>query len=227
MYQAISFTYLRFLSLLLIVVLALVSCDHVKPPASSSQDEKKRSLKEEEQAALRQTYRLWHPIDQFDLTTFRFYSSFFDDRLKFFYRTDPGLTLGNTGINLIMLYFLDDRLVKIRYHLDKDVTDHLLDSLGLGELKTRYNFRKKIYSTRTNIEKFRKHQEGKGESGNFEIIWDRNIIYSTYQVDPGPVNLYAFDTVSAEFVYVDQLKSYRRRLIEIENELKRKVSLNQ
>ncbi len=174
-----------------------------------------------------QSYRLWHRIDQLDLSSFNYYSSFFDNRLKFFYTTDPGLTLGTSQVDMIMLYFLDNRLVKIRYHMEEDITEFLMDSLGLGDLKTRFNNHKKIYATRTNIDRFRDYERRNGNVGGYDIVWDRNIIYSTYKVDPTSSSLYAFDTIAAGYVYIDQLKSYRKRLIAIENELKLKAGLDQ
>jgi hypothetical protein len=173
-----------------------------------------------------QSYRLWHTYDQFDLRTFKFYGGFFDDRLKFFYNTNPGLRMVDADVDLIMLYFLDERLVKIRYHLSKDVTGAILDSLGMGFLETRYNRRKKVMATGSSIRKLREYNLQKGKKDKFDIVWDRQIIESSYHVDPNPSSLYTFDTVRANFVYVDQLKSYRKSLIRLENELKQKVLLS-
>jgi len=173
-----------------------------------------------------QSYRLWHTVDQFDLKSFQYYGGFFEERLKFFYTNDPGLRLANADVDLLMLYFLDDRLVKIRYHLDQDITDPLLDSLGLGLLKTRYNRNKQIMATDKTILRLKTYNQQKGNPDKYDIIWDRQIIESSYHVDPNPSSLYSFDTVRAHFVFIDQLKSYRKNLIALEKELRSKMMLS-
>lgn len=173
-----------------------------------------------------QSYRLWHTRDQFDLRSFEFHGGFFDDRLKFFFAKNPGLHMANAQVDLVMLYFLDDRLVKIRYHLDQDVTGPILDSLGLGVLETRYNTRKKILATDKSIKQLKDYNRKKGKKDEYNIIWDRQIIESSYHVDPNPSSLYKFDTIQAHYVYVDQLKSYRKSLIVLENELRNKLLLS-
>lgn len=173
-----------------------------------------------------QAYRLWHTYDQFDLRSFTYYGGFFEDRLKFFFKSNPGLSIANAGVDLLILYFLDNRLVKIRYHLDQDVTDPMLDSLGLGSLETRYNTRKKVLATDKTIRRLREYNREKGRKDEFNIVWDRQIIESSYHVDPNPSSIYKFDTIKANFVYIDQLKSYRKSLIRLENELRNKLVLS-
>jgi len=173
-----------------------------------------------------QSYRLWHTFDQFDLKSFTYYGGFFEDRLKFFYKRNPGLSIANAGVDLLILYFLDNRLVKIRYHLDQDVTDPILDSLGLGSLETRYNIRKTVLATDKTIRRLREYNLEKGRKDEFNIVWDRQIIESRYHVDPNPSSIYKFDTIKAHFVYIDQLKSYRKSLIRLENELRNKLVLS-
>ncbi len=173
-----------------------------------------------------QTYRLWHTYDQFDLRSFEFYGGFFEDKLKFFYAKDPGLRIAESEVSLIMLYFLDNRLVKIRYHLDQDVTDPILDSLGIGVLETKYNRRKMVMATGKTLKRLKEYNREKGNQDEYNIVWDRQIIESSYHVDPNPSSLYKFDTIQSHFVYVDQLKSYRKSLIALENELRNKWVLS-
>lgn len=214
-----------------LLTLGMFACDH---PVT----EKDRSLGDESEDILGigeegpvmmppvQTYRLWHTVDQLDLRSFKYYGGFFDDRLKFYYALEPGLRIADAGVNLIMLYFLDDRLVKIRYHLNQDVTGSMMDSLGLGVLETRYNIRKTVFATPKALDRLREYNREKGRKDEFNIVWDRQIIESSYHVDPNPSSLYQFDTIKANFVYVDQLKSYRKNLIRLENELREKLVMS-
>jgi len=165
----------------------------------------------------KQAYRLWHTIDQFELDHFDFFGEFYDDRLKFYYNENPQLHIGNADVKLLMLYFLDERLVKIRYHLDQDIEAHLMDSLGLGLLNTKYTKRKRIFATDKSLKKLKDFNKSKNEPVEYEIAWDRHIILSTYVVNDYSNKYLSFDTISANYVYIDQLKSYKRRLMEIEN----------
>jgi hypothetical protein len=221
----------KLMTSLLILIIGIGSCSfpgyqentegQEEIPELAGNDETKRSLPPPVQS-----YRLWHTYDQFDLRAFKYYGGFFDNRLKFFYAAQPGLKMNNTDVDLIMLYFLDERLVKIRYHLAGDVTDSILDSLGLGILETRYNLRKKVMATDKSIRRLKDYNREKGKPDEYDIIWDRQIIESSYHVDPNPSSLYTFDTIRANFVYVDQLKSYRKNLIQLENELRQKLMLS-
>jgi hypothetical protein len=165
----------------------------------------------------KQAYRLWHTIDQFELDHFDFFGEFYDDRLKFYYIENPHLNIGNADVKLLMLYFLDERLVKIRYHLDKDIEDHLMDSLGIGILNSKYTQRKRVFATDKSLNKLKDFNKSKNEQSEYEIAWDRHIILSTYAVNDYSNKHLSFDTISANYVYIDQLKNYKKRLMEIEN----------
>jgi hypothetical protein len=165
----------------------------------------------------KQTYRLWHTIDQFELDQFDFFGEFYDDRLKFYYNENPQLHIGNADVKLLMLYFLDERLVKIRYHLDQDIEAHLMDSLGIGLLNTKYTKQKRVFATDKSLKKLKDFNKSKNEPFEYEIAWDRHIILSTYGVNDYSNKYLSFDSISANYVYIDQLKSYKKRLMEIEN----------
>lgn len=162
-------------------------------------------------------FRLWHTIDQFSLDKFDFFGGFYDDRLKFFYTQNIDIQIGAADVKLIILYFLDDRLVKIRYHLDRNVENYLMDSLGLGILKSRYSRNKQIIATEKSLRKLKDYNLAKKDPDIYEISWDRHVIYSSFKVNTYSTDHFSFDTISAKYVYIDQLKSFRQRLIEIEN----------
>ena len=151
-------------------------------------------------------------MDEFD-----FFGEFYEDRLKFYYSENPRLNIGNAHVKLLMLYFLDERLVKIRYHLDKDIERHLMDSLGIGLLNSKYTKRKRVFATDRSLKKLKDFTKSKNEPNEYEIAWDRHIILSTYAVNDYSNKRLSFDSISANYVYIDQLKSYKRRLMEIEN----------
>ncbi|MBR9998964.1 MAG: hypothetical protein KFF73_08335 [Cyclobacteriaceae bacterium] len=221
----------RFVVGLIFMVLGFGACNYPGKPENSTNREKLPDLSgkidpDRPLPPAIQSYRLWHTTDQFDLRSFNYHGGFFDERLKFFYLKNPGLRMVDADVDLIMLYFLDDRLVKIRYHLARDVTDPILDSLGLGILETRYNLRKTVLATDKSIKRLKDYNREKGKQDEYNIVWDRKIIDSSYHVDPNPSSIYTFDTIRANFVYVDQLKSYRKNLIELENELRQKLMLS-
>jgi len=181
--------------------------------------EESKDLDEEElkNKVNKQTYRLWHSADQFNLSSFDFFGEFYDDRLKFYYSDNPEMKMGDAEIRLLMLYFLDDRLVKIRYHLDKNIEDHLLDSLGLGRLNSKYSRKKYILATEKTLNKIKQYNQQNNYQNEYQIYWDRNVIESSFRVISSSATKFSFDTIPANFVYIDQLKSYSKRLMEIEN----------
>lgn len=214
-----------------LMVLGIFACDHprqVKGLESGAESENIPGMRDDRTIMPPpvQAYRLWHTIDQLDLRSFKYYGGFFNDRLKFYYAMKPGLQISDAGVNLIILYFLDERLVKIRYHLNQDITGSMLDSLGLGMLETRYNMHNTVLATDKTLGLLRKYNLEKGRKDEFNIVWDRQIIESSYHVDPNPSSLYQFDTIKANFVYIDQLKSYRKNLLRLENELREKLVMS-
>jgi hypothetical protein len=165
----------------------------------------------------KQAYRLWHTIDQFELNQFDFFGEFYDDRLKFYYTDNSQLKIGTANVDLLMLYFLDDRLVKIRYHLDRNIEDYLMDSLGIGLLDTKYTRKKKVYATEKSLNKLKAFNESRNDPHDYAISWDRHVILSSFNVNARSNKRFSFDTIPAKYIYIDQLKSYTKRLIEIEN----------
>ena len=208
------------LSILMIGI--LLSCSSRPDPVSTNTVTKSEKHSEVDRKMAvpenHQVYRLWHDIDQFELASFDFFGEFYDDRLKFYYQEDPDMNLGPASVKLLILYFLDDRLVKIRYHLDRNIEDYLMDSLGIGNLKTKYNRKKKVLATKRSLKKLKDFASTKDEPVIYEIAWDRSIIWSSYNVNDYSNKYLSFDTISARYVFIDQLKSYKRRLMEIENE---------
>ena len=164
-----------------------------------------------------QEFRLWHTIDQIDLNKFDFFGGFYDDRLKFFFTQNIDIQIGAADVKLVILYFLDDRLVKIRYHLDRNIEDYLMDSLGIGILDSRYSRNKKILATHKSLRRLKEYNLSKNDPDVYEISWDRYVISSSFKVNSYSTDHFSFDTISARYVYIDQLKSYRQRLLEIEN----------
>ena len=164
-----------------------------------------------------QTYRLWHTIDQFDLNRFKYFGEFYNDRLKFYYLQNPQLHIGTARVSFIVLYFIDDRLVKIRYHLDRNIEAHLMDSLGIGLLATKYNLNKQVLATERSLMKLKEFNLSRNNPDVYKINWDRSIITSTFLVNGYSDVKFQFDTITAEYIYIDELKSYKKRLTEIEN----------
>ncbi len=211
-----------YLAQFFLIAILLLSCDQRPEMVNKTSVTKSETTKEldllTETPDAKQEYRLWHTIDQFELDEFDFFGEFYDDRLKFYYSENPRLNIGNAHVRLLMLYFLDERLVKIRYHLNMDIENHLMDSLGIGILNSKYTKRKRVFATDRSLKKLKDFNKSKNEPDVYEIAWDRHIILSTYAVNDYSNKYLSFDTISANYVYIDQLKSYKRRLMEIEND---------
>lgn len=204
-----------------LILLIQIGCssrpDRVYKNAISQDQSKRKEMQSISELSEQQTYRLWHTIDQFELSQFEFFGEFYDDRLKFYYSENPRLKIGEANVNLLMLYFLDDRLVKIRYHLDENIEDYLLDSLGIGLLDTKYTRKKNVYATDKSLNKLKAYNESRNDPDEYAISWDRYVILSSFKVNTQSNIWYSFDTIPANYIYIDQLKSYTKRLIEIEN----------
>ena len=222
LYMLVEFRFHKFhVFPFLLGVLILIGCDNRPNVINKNSITKSDPFSKEDLLIpipdTKQDYRLWHTIDQFELDQFDFFGEFYDDRLKFYYKENPQLSIGDADVKLLMLYFLDERLVKIRYHLDHNIEAHLMDSLGLGILNTKYTKRKRVFATDKSLQKLKDFNISKNEPFEYEIAWDRHIIVSTYGVNDYSNKYLSFDTISANYVYIDQLKSYKKRLMEIEN----------
>ena len=92
-----------------------------------------------------------------------------------------------------------------------------MDSLGMGILDTRYTRKKLVYATEKSLNKLKAFNESRNDPDEYAISWDRHVILSSFNVNTLSSKQYAFDTIPAKYIYIDQLKSYTKRLIEIEN----------
>jgi hypothetical protein len=214
-----SIAFLMFQAMLFLTF--LIGCsnrpDRVYKNAVSKELTERNEKESPPEVTEKQAYRLWHTVDQFELNEFDFFGEFYEDRLKFYYSDNPQLKIGKANVNLLMLYFLDDRLVKIRYHLDRNIEDYLTDSLGIGILGTKYTKRKNVYATEKSLNKLKEFNQSRDDPDVYEISWDRYVILSSFKVNAFSNKQFSFDTIAAKYVYIDQLKSYEKRLIEIEN----------
>ena len=169
---------------------------------------------------------LYHTIDQFDLSGFKHFGDFFDDRLTIYFSDNPDLSIGKARVKFLMLYFIDTRLVKVRYHLDYDISNYLVDSLGVCKIKSSDVENMAILKSGTILLKSKTGIHLNPELSDYELIWDRYVVESRFVVDPDHFSLYDFDSTKSEFVYIDQLKSYKKRLHKLEKTLKSKKSQN-
>ncbi|MFC2123269.1 hypothetical protein ACFLU5_00540 [Bacteroidota bacterium] len=164
-------------------------------------------------------FRLYHTIDQIDLSGFKHFGTFFDDRLAFYFFDNPNMHIGKADIHFMMLYFMDDRLVKVRYHIDKNISNYMVDSLGMCKIKTSDASNKAILESGSVILKSKRGIRLNPALDNYELIWDRYVVESRFVVDPDLNSHYNFKSVRSNYVYIDQLKSYKRRIQELEKNL--------
>jgi len=168
-------------------------------------------------------YRLYHTIDQVDLRGFKKFGTFFGDRLSFYFLDDPEMSIGKANVHFLMLYFMDDRLVKVRYHIDDNISNYLVDSLGMCKIRTSDAANKTILETGSAVIKNKRGIRLNPALDNYELIWDRYVVETRLVVDPDQKSQYNFKSVPSNYVYIDQLKSYKRRISELEKSLNEKA----
>ena len=164
-------------------------------------------------------FRLYHTLDQIDMAGFKRFGTFFDDRLSFYFSESPNISVGKANVHFLMLYFMDDRLVKLRYHIDADISNYLIDSLGMCKIKTSDAANKSILESGSIILKSKRGIRLNPALDKYELIWDRYVVESRLVVDPDPHSHYSFKSAPSKYVYIDQLKSYKRRMYELEKTL--------
>lgn len=168
----------------------------------------------------RSNFILYHTIDQVELTGFKHFGDFFDDRLRFYYTDNPGLRIGKAHVQFLMLYFIDNRLVKIRYHLNNDISNYLIDSLGMCKIKSSDSTNMAILKSGPVLYRNKNRVRLNPDLDDYEMIWDRYVVESRYITDPDLHSQYDFDSTRSRYVYIDQLKSFKRRIYELERAMK-------
>ncbi|MEL7001739.1 MAG: hypothetical protein AAFN93_03285 [Bacteroidota bacterium] len=133
---------------------------------------------------------------------------FFDHRLKFFKIDAPSIVIGTSPVNEMVLYFVDSTLARIRYTLEGDVSNHLLDSLGLSRFKPLDDRSKELLASKNVWNRYNKklHEDLR----NYELVWRK----------PGSVTRFRVrkdgrDSTNT-FLYYHEMQGYKETIREIE-----------
>lgn len=157
------------------------------------------------------------PVDDLELSTSyndltlgnsRNIGEFFDHRVKFFKIDAPDISIGSSDVNEVVLYFIDSTLARIRYTLDEDVSNFLLDSLGVSRFKPLDDRSKELLASKNVWNRYNKklHEDLR----NYELVWRK----------PGSVTRFRVrkdgrDSVNT-FLYYHEMQGYKATIREIE-----------
>ena len=114
-------------------------------------------------------FRLNSSIDDNNLSKFDYFGGFYDNQLKVYYAKHVDQNINSAEVNFIALYFVDSLLAKVKYGLSENLTNVLIDSLGIP--KTIKHSQENIKSfdkvAYTNQSLFRLNPEIK----SYKLIW--------------------------------------------------------
>ncbi|TRX56273.1 hypothetical protein FNH22_16675 [Fulvivirga sp. M361] len=133
---------------------------------------------------------------------------FFDHRLRFYKIDHPDLVICGSRVNKLLLYFIDSTLVRLRYDMAGNISNQLLDSLGLSKFKPLDDKSKQLLRTRTVYNKI----QGKlnDDLTDYELIWYKGDAVSRFRVhDP------MGDSVDSFFFFTEMI-GYKKKVRELE-----------
>lgn len=143
-----------------------------------------------------------------NLTSARNIGEFFDHRVKFFKIDNPDMTIGHGAINEIILYYIDSTLARIRYEVTEDVSNHLMDSLGVSRFKPLDERSKELLKVKKVWNKYTRklHSDLK----NYELVWREPNTVTRFQVHKDEK-----DSINS-FLYYHEMTGYTSKMREIE-----------
>lgn len=133
---------------------------------------------------------------------------FFDHRVKFFKIDAPNMSIGSSDVNEVVLYFIDSTLARIRYTLNQDVSDFLLDSLGVSRFKPLDDRSKELLASKNVWNKYNNklHQDLR----NYELVWRKQGSVTRFRVRKD-----SRDSLNS-FLYYHEMQGYKATIREIE-----------
>ncbi|ELR70346.1 hypothetical protein C900_04031 [Fulvivirga imtechensis AK7] len=133
---------------------------------------------------------------------------FFDHRLIFYKIDYPAIRFARTGVEELVFYFVDSALVKLRYKVRGNVSDYLLDSLGLSKFKPLDEHSKQLLKEGDIVKKYGSYYELNKALRNYELIWRESNTVSRFRVTSGDSLLTCF--------YYHEMDDYQAKLRELE-----------
>ena len=133
---------------------------------------------------------------------------FFDHRMKFYKVDRPGVEICGSKVEELVLYFIDSTLVRLRYAVDRNVSNQLLDSLGLSKFKPLDSLSKQLLGTRKVYDRMRRQLDSR--LSNYELIWRKGNAVSRFRVSNG-----ATDSLGS-FLFYTEMIGYKQKVRELE-----------
>ena len=133
---------------------------------------------------------------------------FFDHRLVFYKVNQPGITICGSKVNALVLYFIDSALVRLRYEVDRNVSNQLLDSLGVSRFKPLDSLSKHLLGKRRVYNKIKRQLDNR--LSNYELVWRKGNAVNRFRVTHSPV-----DSLG-HFLFYTEMKGYKKKARELE-----------
>jgi len=133
------------------------------------------------------------------------FGKFYDGRSEYYIIDDPYIYLGSSSVNQLTLYFVDEKLYKKKYAIQKDISSELIQRYGS------FNFSAFRVDSTDNLEIL--HRE-KGvysinpEYHRYRMMWLENGLLITYEVE--------LDSISPKYVLHEELVDFRRQIARID-----------
>lgn len=135
---------------------------------------------------------------------------FFDRRLIFYKVDYPAMTIGRSPVEELVFYFMDSSLVKLRYKVKGDVSDFLLDSLGLSKFKPLDEYSMQQLDSGSIVQRYGGYYELNKNLKNYELVWRDGNTVSRFRVSNR-----ATDSLRACFFY-HEIDGYDSKIREME-----------
>lgn len=199
------------LSLVIIALLALGCGRDYKPDRAPSQ--RAADTRHEISVTVENNYEsamLQDKISAVSLKSARNIGEFFDHRLKFYKIKRPALKMGPVPVDEVVFYFIDSALVKLRYQVSRNVSDYLLDSLGLSKFKPMDDHSREVLAGGTLVKRYGGMYELDKSLENYELIWRKSNTVSRFRVSS-----HEADSIVTYYFY-HELNGYDAKIRELE-----------
>lgn len=196
--------------LVVLLGLMLFACNDKGPETYQPKvkPEKQRPLRPSDADVDMEEIELSSSYQNMALSGARNIGEFFDHRIRFFKIDAPNMTIGNSKVDDVVLYFVDSTLARIRYSLHEDVSNFLMDSLGVSRFKPLDDRSKELLASHNVWNKYnRKLHE---DLRNYELVWRKSETVTRFRVYRNEQ-----DSVRS-FTYYHEIPGYKDKIREIE-----------
>lgn len=178
--MVIKFLHMKKLSLILLSSFTLIifSCDKKAPQSETKIDpaqavaENKEIIGEKEAPKVKSIdFDLAEDIVNNDIEE-KLFGKFFDERAEFFIIKEPHKTIHNANVKKMTLFYLDGKLAKMKYILDSDISNALLNNYGSCKLKGLDPEDRYLMKNSEVIKKEDNSYTLSDKLNNFQIQWD-------------------------------------------------------